>query len=173
MSLILNPPTFRTNISNKLAECLCDTNGNHGINLEKGVYNWCIREAMYRKIVRRWDNAVFVQLYIDHLRSIYTNIVSNARIRDMVMTGMATSQSIAFMTHQEMNPGHWEKLISEKSIRDRNKMNPQVEAMTDIFKCRKCKSKQCSFYQLQTRSADEPMTIFVTCIDCGARWKTS
>ena len=33
------------------------------------------------------------------------------------------------------------------------------------------KYTQCSYYQLQTRSADEPMTTFVTCINCGARWK--
>nr|QBK85654.1 MAG: transcription factor S-II [Marseillevirus LCMAC101] len=40
------------------------------------------------------------------------------------------------------------------------------------FPCRnsKCKSKRCFFYQLQTRSADEPMTTFVTCIKCKSRY---
>ena len=49
--------------------------------------------------------------------------------------------------------------------------NPQLDANTDNFTCYRCKSKRCSYYQLQTRSADEPMTTFVTCIDCGNRWK--
>jgi len=38
----------------------------------------------------------------------------------------------------------------------------QQEASTDAFKCGKCKQRKCTYYQLQTRSADEPMTTFVT-----------
>ena len=75
------------------------------------------------------------------------------------------------MTHQEMNPEKWDKLIQLKIKRDKTKYDTQVEAMTDTFKCRKCKSTKCSYYGLQTRSSDEPMTIFVTCLDCSNRWK--
>ena len=45
------------------------------------------------------------------------------------------------------------------------------EAMTDQFKCGRCKSRKCTYYELQTRSADEGMTTFITCINCGNRWK--
>ena len=45
------------------------------------------------------------------------------------------------------------------------------EASTDAFKCGKCKQRKCTYYQLQTRSADEPMTTFVTCVNCDNRWK--
>ena len=41
------------------------------------------------------------------------------------------------------------------------------------FKCHKCRSTKCTFYALQTRSSDEPMTLFVTCLNCGKNWKTS
>jgi len=44
-------------------------------------------------------------------------------------------------------------------------------AATDEFKCYKCQKRQCTYYQLQTRSADEPMTTFITCLNCGNRWK--
>ena len=47
-----------------------------------------------------------------------------------------------------------------------------MQASTDMFTCRKCKSKKCSYYELQTRSADEPSTIFVTCLECGKNWKS-
>ena len=40
---------------------------------------------------------------------------------------------------------------------------------TDMFSCGKCKSKECTYTQLQTRSADEPMTTFVYCMACGNR----
>ena len=62
-------------------------------------------------------------------------------------------------------------LIQKKKDRDENRYAPKLEANTDNYTCRKCKSKECSYYQLQTRSADEPMTTFVTCIKCGNRWK--
>ena len=53
-----------------------------------------------------------------------------------------------------------------------NKFETNIEASTDTFTCRKCKSKKCTYMQIQTRSADEPMTLYVTCIECGNRWKT-
>lgn len=42
---------------------------------------------------------------------------------------------------------------------------------TEMLKCGKCKKKDCTYNQLQTRSADEPMTTFVLCNNCGNRWK--
>jgi transcription elongation factor S-II len=78
---------------------------------------------------------------------------------------------LAYMTHQEMRPDKWQKMIEEKSKRDQCKYETEIQASTDQFICRKCKSKQCTYYQLQTRSADEPMTTFVTCINCSARWR--
>ena len=75
------------------------------------------------------------------------------------------------MTHIELKPKKWEKLIEEKIQRDKHKYEFKMEAATDTFTCRKCKSKKCTYYQMQTRSADEPMTTYVSCIDCGNRWK--
>ena len=75
------------------------------------------------------------------------------------------------LTHQEINPKHWEKHIEKKMKRDKLKYETKQVAATDTFTCRKCKSKECNYYQMQTRSADEPMTTFVSCINCGNRWK--
>lgn len=170
---IENPDTFRSNIRKKL-ESFFDQSENkekHSTNLEKGVHNWTLKEATNRKVVKKWDNPFFVQIYLDHLRSIYMNL-KNDRLINMVIKGEIKAHEIAFMTHQEMLPEKWEELIKQKSIRDKNKFEQNLEAATDTFTCRKCRSKKCTYYQMQTRSADEPMTIFVTCIDCGCRWKT-
>ncbi|XP_064382979.1 DNA-directed RNA polymerase III subunit RPC10-like [Halichondria panicea] len=39
--------------------------------------------------------------------------------------------------------------------------------------CPKCRHSKAYFMQMQTRSADEPMTIFFKCCspECGHRWK--
>ena len=171
---VTNPDTFRANIQQKLSKFFIESDNlhKHASNLEKGIYNWALKEANNKKVVKKWDNPFFVQIYLDHLRSIYINL-NNKKLVNMVNNGEIKSHEIAFMTHQEMSPEKWESLIKAKSIRDKNKFEQNIEAATDTFTCKKCKSKKCTYYQMQTRSADEPMTIFVTCIDCGNRWKTS
>jgi transcription elongation factor S-II len=107
---------------------------------------------------------------MDRLRSIFINLKNDNLIHN-IKTGEITPQSIAFMTHQEMNPIRWKQLIENKMKRDENKYNTNLEASTDMFTCKRCKSKRCTYYELQTRSADEPATIFVTCLDCGKNMK--
>ena len=92
-------------------------------------------------------------------------------IKSQIETGEITPQEIAFLTHQELNPGRWKELIERKMKRDESKFNTNIQASTDMFTCKKCKSKKCTYYELQTRSADEPATIFITCLDCGKHWK--
>jgi transcription elongation factor S-II len=91
----------------------------------------------------------------------------------MVVNSDIKAHELAFMTHHEMRPEKWDELIKAKSIRDKSKFETKLEASTDTFTCRKCRSKKCSYMQLQTRSADEAMTVYVTCCECGNRWKTS
>ena len=164
---IENSELFRSNIRAKINEKL--NNEKHSINLEKGIFNYALKEADQRKIVKKWDNKHFVQIYLDRLRSIYTNL--NDSIIEQISSGTVKAHVIAFMTHQELNPEKWQELIDKKIIKDKNKFESNLEASTDTFTCRKCKSNKCTFYQQQIRSADEPMTTFVQCLDCGNRWK--
>jgi transcription elongation factor S-II len=168
---IENPDAFRFNIRKKLSSFLAE-NMNHAENLEKGIYNWALKEATIRKVVKKWDNQFFIQIYLDHLRSIFVNL-RNDKLPQMVLSGDIKAHELAFMTHHEMLPDKWDELIKAKSIRDKSKFEQNIEAMTDTFTCRKCKSKKCSYYLQQVRSADEPMTCFISCISCGNRWKTS
>jgi transcription elongation factor S-II len=168
MRTIANPETFRCNIRHKLHSQLPDENICK--NLEKGVYNYCIKEANDRQIVKKWDNVYFTHIYLDKLRSVYANL-KNPQLIEKIMSKSIRPHEIAFMSHQEIIPEKWATLLSDKKIREENIYAPKLEASTDGFTCRKCKSKECSYYQLQTRSADEPMTTFVTCLKCGNRWK--
>ena len=97
--------------------------------------------------------------------------LKKTEILEKLKSNSITPQSLASMTHYEMYPEKWDSLIQKKIQRDKTKYDTQIEAATDTFTCRKCKSKKCTYYQMQTRSADEPMTTFVTCIECGTRWK--
>lgn len=169
MRNINNPSEFRKNVSQKFQNIINDEI--LSINIEKGVFNYSLKEASSKKIIKKWDNPRFVQLYLDRLRSIYINL-KNEEFLNQIINNEVTPQSLAFMTHQEMNNSRWRKLIEKKMIRDANKYNNDIQASTDMFTCKKCKSKRCTYYELQTRSADEPATIFVTCLDCGKNWKS-
>jgi DNA-directed RNA polymerase subunit M/transcription elongation factor TFIIS len=76
------------------------------------------------------------------------------------------------MTHQEINPKQWKEWIDKKIQRDASKFNDNIQASTDMYTCKKCRSTRCTYYEMQTRSADEPATIFVTCLDCGKHFRS-
>jgi len=164
---INSPETFRSNIVKKLN--LKINNDKKSINLEKGIFNYTLKEADNNKVLKKWENSQFVMLYLNKLRSVYVNLTPE--LIDSLNSGNIKSHSIAFMTHQELKPDRWHNLIEAKIKRDKTKFETNIEAATDTFQCRKCKSKKCTYYQMQTRSADEPMTTFVTCIECDNRWK--
>jgi len=52
-----------------------------------------------------------------------------------------------------------------------DKAKAKEEDYQGMFKCGRCKCKKVTYYQMQTRSADEPMTTYFTCMGCGAKWK--
>lgn len=167
MRVVENSITFRKNIKTKLNKIIKDDN--ISLNLEIGIYNYTIKESSSKKVIRKWSNPQFVQLYIDRVRSVYLNL--NEGMVEQLLSKTIKPHNVAFMTHIEMKPKKWEKLIEEKIERDKYKYENKIEAATDTFTCRKCKSKKCTYYQMQTRSADEPMTTYVSCIECGNRWK--
>ena len=169
MRTVKNPDEFRENIRKHLCKLINDDKISS--NLEKGVLNYSISMSNNKNIVKKWDNGYFVIIYTERLRTVLFNLKNNNKLLKKIKNKEIKAHKLAFMNHQEMDPERWKPLIEDKKIRDKNMYDPQIDANTDNFTCGKCKSKRCSYYQLQTRSADEPMTTFVTCIDCGNRWK--
>jgi transcription elongation factor S-II len=173
-----NPTEFRKNVASKFVKILGDCNKaeNKGKNLESSIFNWTILEAKKRRVVRQWSNPIFTQLYMDRFKTIYFNVnpntyVKNKYLLEKLRSGEIKASSFTTITHQEMNPEMWKKMIEDKIKRDKSKYEINMEASTDQFKCFKCKKNKCTYYELQTRSADEPMTTFVSCLNCGNRWK--
>lgn len=166
---IPNPELFRENITNHFKKILID---DYKLckNFELAIYNYTIQESKKKHIIKKWDNSAFINIYLQRLKTILYNI-DNDELKKNIIDKKMTPQDLVFMNHQEMRPDKWNALIEKKKIIDENKYAPKIEASTDDFTCYKCKSKKCTFYQLQTRSADEPMTTFVTCLNCSSRWK--
>jgi len=171
---ITNPTSFRENVRAKLNKII--RKKKLSLNLEKGIFNYTIQVAKQKNIVRKWDNDTFVLIYTDKFRSILFNLnakstVQNKELLKKLKTGKFKAHELAFMSHQELYPEKWKSLIEEKIKRDQNEGKVDLSAATDEFYCFRCKKRKCSYYQMQTRSADEPMTTFVTCLLCGNNWR--
>lgn len=119
-------------------------------------------------------NAVDVK-YKTKFRSKYLNLKdkANPQLRAILLQGIISPAQFAAMTAAEM--ASEERRASDLALQEENLKNTKAaqdtSAETDQFKCGRCKQRKCKYYQLQTRSADEPMTTFVTCINCNNRWK--
>ncbi|KAJ8340815.1 hypothetical protein SKAU_G00331060 [Synaphobranchus kaupii] len=113
--------------------------------------------------------------YKNRVRSRISNLKDpkNPGLRKNVLAGAIELQRIATMTAEEMASDELKQLrnvLTQEAIRE-HQMAKTGGTTTDLLQCGKCRKKNCTYNQVQTRSADEPMTTFVLCNECGNRWK--
>lgn len=113
--------------------------------------------------------------YKSRIRSRVSNLrdTKNPEFKKRVLLGEITPQRLASMPTEEMASEEMKKIrqnMTKESIRDAQ-MSKNTGTETALFKCGKCGKRKTTYNQLQTRSADEPMTTFVLCLECGNRWK--
>ncbi|XP_069827721.1 transcription elongation factor A protein 3-like [Dendropsophus ebraccatus] len=138
-----------------------------GVNCDKIA--WEIEESIYKEM-KATD-----MKYRNRIRSRISNLKDpkNPNLRRNVLCGVVSPQNIATMTAEEMASDELKELrntLTQEAIRE-HQMAKTGGTQTDLLQCDKCKKKNCTYNQVQTRSADEPMTTFVLCNECGHRWK--
>lgn len=162
------------NVINLLKKFLNDSDSE---NTEHSIFVFSIQESKKNGIQPAWTEPAFVQYYASQARKVLLNIdpdsyIQNTTLIEQLKSGKIDPATIPFLTPEQLCPSRWNDIISrhtdkEKSLYDKNNL-----AGVLVF-CRRCKKKtKCTFYQQQTRSADEPMTSFWTCLECSAEWRT-
>ena len=149
--------------------------------VEKGIYNWTIAFAEKKNIIKAWIDKRFANTYTMKTRQmvtslsntsyIFTNPEDRAQLIERVLSGEIQYENIAFLMPHELIPDKWNHYLDKKHKKEDNICNSRQIAKTDQFKCSKCKKRECSYYELQIRSADESTTIFISCLNCGHRWR--
>lgn len=113
--------------------------------------------------------------YRNKVRSLSLNFKdkNNPDLRARAIEGDITAHQLVRMSNEDLASDKRKREIEELQMQNlfKAKGAEAQEAETDAFQCGRCKQRKTRYYQMQTRSADEPMTTFVACIPCGNRWK--
>jgi transcription elongation factor S-II len=143
---------------------------------EIGIFNYCIKESEQKGIIKKWENKIFKNLYLTKCISIYANLkpdsyINNNYLLPKILSNEINAYDVALMEPSEIFPDKWIDILNQKKKIDKLKYERRTDNATNLYRCGRCKQRKCTYYQLQTRSSDEPMTTYVTCVVCGNRWK--
>jgi DNA-directed RNA polymerase subunit M/transcription elongation factor TFIIS len=166
---------FRKNVVSLLKQ-KSDLDDLHARDMEIGIYNWTIIESGKKRIARNWANPRFQRLYVEKARSVTANVdkesyLKNIKLVERIKEHEFCPHDVAFMKPENIHPDMWKSAVGAMMKKYENAYENKAVAMTDMFKCGKCKKRECTFYEMQTRSGDESTTIFIRCVNCGNSWR--
>ena len=143
--------------------------------IEKSINNYCIEQCKVKNIEPNIENTYFLRMYVNKLISIYNNLdkksyIKNNNFYDKVINNELDIDNVAFLSPQEINPDHWKKYIDKQNATEGFLYSITAGTKTQEYKCGRCKQRDCTYYQLQVRCSDEPMTTFINCLNCGNSW---
>lgn len=112
--------------------------------------------------------SIMIDKLEDLIRNMNSEILGNQHFLNKILNNEININQIAFMKPEEMYPENWDLFLKHQQLR---KSIAEDVIVSNSHWCKRCKGRRCTVYQMQTRSADEPMTNFVTCLDCGHEYK--
>lgn len=149
-------------------------------NLEKTILNKTIKDSKIKLFSASFEDSTFMKYYRNNFQKVYFNLFVNKcskEVQAKIRLNHWSIYDIVNKTHSELNP---ELEMEANEIYDRKYFvgidTEQMKKLKDesrgiLGNCFKCKSDKLDYRQYQTRSADEPLTTFVTCTKCNNRWK--
>lgn len=145
-------------------------------NIERSIFNNALSLYSFtsHRSNKTW-NIFFKNIYINRAVSVYVNLDPDSHIRNNTMmtrllNKQLLSQDIGGLSFMDMFPEKYKdyKITIDKMVDIKATEQVNNEGM---FKCFKCNMYKTTYYQMQTRSADEPLTTFITCHNCDKKWK--
>ena len=133
--------------------------------LEIGIFEYSCEYLKHKESNPCYLNQIYNTKYNELCRALNIN---NTYIIKGLTDGSIDVSDLPYIRLHMLNKEKWDPVIKRLEHIEFKKNNM---ATTDIYQCRKCKMRKCTIRQMQTRSADEPMTTFVKCVECGTEWK--
>eukprot|EP00415_Alexandrium_ostenfeldii_P000528 UN0528 len=119
------------------------------------------------------------EAYMSQARSVLYNLrdSKNPTFRFKLMVGFYKPEDVPSLTSEDMASDEKnaersaERKYAMEAIDSGWALKHGQQRITGMFTCGKCKGVRTTYFQMQTRSSDEPMTTFVSCLTCNNRWK--
>ena len=145
------------------------------IKIEAAIFKKAMETATFEEIRKTWNNQAFRDAYLAVARRIVGNLSPSSYIQNKNLwirfsTGELTIDEIVKQNYYELCPENWQQMVDRQAKREQIQLEGDFSRATDKWMCHGCKQRKCTYYELQTRSADEPMTIFIHCLNCNKRW---
>jgi hypothetical protein len=150
------------------------------INIEKSIYNNAIKQfqmkyKFYKIMNRNYQYFEVRRIYARTWNMVKTNLINanGLKILKQLMVGDLEDREFIHTPHDKLFPELFDETKYKSSI---IMYYINSDTMDSMIHCNKCKHNKLEYnrvvyYQLQTRSADEPMTTFCECLTCGAKFK--
>jgi DNA-directed RNA polymerase subunit M/transcription elongation factor TFIIS len=145
------------------------------INLEKSTHNWAVTKTISLHDVPACDNHRHMGRYKQKFVQIQKNLRESPDLISRIVTGRVKTSRVMELNPERLWPeGPYAEAKLAGITRDMKKEFKPTDHKdyVGLFKCWKCRGYKTTYYELQTRSADEPMTVFITCHDCDITWKS-
>ena len=141
----------------------------HALPVEQGIYNYTLEQCKSMDIKCHWLSGPFMHLYAFEVKNRIKNLKENSKLRGG-MKKKKDAYEFVLKDKEELQPERWEPIKQKrKSLNDAR----SFKEGTDAYKCKRCGERKAEVMLAQTRSADEPMTTFITCLHCGYKLKFS
>jgi transcription elongation factor S-II len=143
---------------------------------ERAIFNNTCYRAEALRIPVFWKHPMFQEIYRTRARQIVANLsadsyVKNDELVGLIKSGQVPIDSLATLDTYQLFPSKWKAAFEFQQMKEKRQLEGNKSMATDKFTCGRCWKKECTYYEMQTRSADEPMTIFITCLNCGKHWR--
>ena len=144
--------------------------------LENEIYKQSLTHASNQHISKDWNNKLYVELYKSIARKVIGNLhntsyIDNKELFNKYKSKQINLSQLCSMSYYELYESKWKDLIEHQKLIEKRQLEGNKSMATDQFLCTRCYKRECTYYEMQTRSADEPMTIFINCLNCGKNWR--
>lgn len=167
-TLSVPPVPIRKDLINRLVASLTEISATAAANVSKALQDTAvlIEGTVYESFKSTSDD------YKTKLREINYNLKKNDGLRERVATGEISPEKFATMSSEEMvsDEAKAEAARIAQEV-DEARKPPVLEPNCSTARCSKCHGNRIHVREAQTRSSDEPMTQFFTCLDCKLKWK--
>jgi len=149
-------------------ELLNHFDGKTSTNIEQGIYDYTDQFCKSDNKNLHMAQSIYKCVAQNLIYNCEQNSDTIRKLKKRIVKKKFNPYNLAFLRPDELDEDAWIRIILRKNTtEDKLKNFPTIEWKP----CRVCKCTEFLYVQLQTRSADEPMTTFYICKKCDKTYK--